>query len=68
MCGLYPHVGRRVRKEFEMTEFKWLWSKKLECVVEVLRAGNFPDTVMVRLPDDRVIQVYKSELENPNGR
>lgn len=45
---------------------KWLWWTKGECVVEVLRTGHFPTTAMVKLPDDRTIEVDMDELEIPN--
>lgn len=46
---------------------KWLWWRKGECVVEVIRTGHFPNTVMVKLPDDRVVEAELSEMENHNG-
>jgi hypothetical protein len=46
---------------------KWMWWKKGECVVEILRRGNYPDTVMVRLPNDVETQVYQNELETNHG-
>lgn len=44
---------------------KWLWWGKGECVVEVLRTGHYPTTAMVKLPDDRVIEVDTCELDIP---
>lgn len=46
---------------------KWLWWTKGECVVEVLRTGHFPTTALVKLPDDRTIEVDMDELEIPNN-
>lgn len=45
---------------------KWLWWSKGECVVEVLNTGHFPTTAMVKLPDDRTIEVDICELDLPN--
>jgi len=45
----------------------WMWWKKGECVVKVLRRGNYPDTVMVRLPNDIETQVYQNELESDHA-
>lgn len=46
---------------------KWCWHNKLECVVEVINAGHFPDTATVRLPDDRTTEVYIADLETNHG-
>lgn len=51
----------------QVTLPKWMWWKDGKCVVEILRRGNYPDTVMVRLPNDAETQVYQNELETPNG-
>lgn len=45
---------------------KWMWWAKGECVVEVLRTGHFPTTAMVKMPDDKTIEVDIDELEIPN--
>lgn len=42
---------------------RWVWLKSLSCVVEVKRCGHFPTTVMVQLPDDKVIEVEAADLE-----
>jgi len=49
------------------TEFypKWRWYKNGKCVVEVLKRGHFPSTLIVRLPDDTELEVEYHELENP---
>lgn len=47
----------------QYTQPKWCWHKTLECVVEVLRTGHFPTTAIVRLPDDREIEVDLIDLE-----
>jgi hypothetical protein len=44
---------------------KWMWWCKGECVVEILRMGHFPTTTMVRLPNDKEIEVDIDELEMP---
>lgn len=41
----------------------WLWHKQFKCVVKVLTTGHFPSTVMVELPDDKVIEVEVEQLE-----
>jgi len=41
----------------------WVWWKKGECVVKVLKRGHFPTTAMVQLPSDRVTEVEIDELE-----
>ena len=38
---------------------------KGECVVEVLKTGHFPTTAMVKLPNDKTIEVDTNELEIP---
>jgi len=47
---------------------KYQWWGKGECVVEVVRSGHFPDTVMVKLPNDVHTEVYKKDLENYHGK
>ena len=42
---------------------EWCWHRKLECVVKVLKTGHFPGTAIVRLPDDREIEVEINDLE-----
>ena len=42
------------------------WTKG-DCTVEILRAGNFPDTVMVELPNHVITQIAVDELEIPAG-
>ena len=45
---------------------KWMWSSRGECVVEVIKTGHFPTSAMVRLPDDKEIEVDIDELEMAN--
>lgn len=47
---------------------QWMWWDKNACVVEILRTGHFPTTVMVQLPDDRVTEVDIEELVNAKGK
>lgn len=47
---------------------QWVWWCKGECVIEVIGTGHFPTTVMGKLPDDRIIEIDRDELENTNGR
>ena len=35
---------------------RWIWWAPGACVVEALRTGHFPDTLMVKLPDDRSLR------------
>jgi hypothetical protein len=44
---------------------QYCWSRDMECVVEVKSIGHFPNTVMVILPNDKVVEVERSDLE-PN--
>ncbi len=42
---------------------QWMWNNKLQCVVELIKTGHFPTTAMVKLPDDRVVEVDIEDLE-----
>lgn len=42
---------------------QWAWWIPGECVVEVLERGHFPTTLMVKLPDDKVIEIDEHNLE-----
>ncbi len=42
---------------------EWVWWRKGECVVKVLKRGHYPTTVMVRLPSDKETEVELDELE-----
>lgn len=46
---------------------KWQWWKAGECVVEVIKAGHFPTSVTVRLPNDKFTEIDITELENYSG-
>jgi hypothetical protein len=43
---------------------KYAWSISLECVVEVIGMGYFPDSLTVRLPNDIVTTVYRQDLQD----
>ena len=43
---------------------KWVWWVKGECVVEVLGAGHYPTTIMVKLPNDKTTEIDCDEVEN----
>jgi hypothetical protein len=45
---------------------KWCWSRSMECVVEILRIGHFPTSVMVRLPDGRETELEMEDLQHAN--
>lgn len=45
---------------------KWMWWRKGECVVEVLHAGHFPTTAVVKLPNDAETEVEIADLELPS--
>lgn len=47
---------------------EWCWHNTMECVVRVLNRGHFPDTAMVQLPDDRVIETSMNDLRDKDGR
>jgi len=40
------------------------WSKSQECVVEIISRGHYPDTVVVKLPNESTTEVYASDLTN----
>lgn len=41
---------------------QYMWWAKGECTVELLKSGHFPTTVMVKLPNDLVMEVDFDEL------
>jgi hypothetical protein len=45
-----------------------MWWDKGECVVEVLRSGHFPTTIMAKLPNDKETEIDINELEDPRYR
>lgn len=42
---------------------EWCWHSELQCVVKVVGTGHFPNTAMVQLPDDRVVEIEIQHLE-----
>jgi len=58
--------GRTIMKDNRVNLYKWMWWAKGECVVEVLRTGHFPNTAMVRLPNDKETEIEVHELEMSN--
>ena len=40
-----------------------LWHTQMQCRVELLRRGFFPDTVIIRTPSGLETQVYLNKLE-----
>ena len=53
-------------KDSRMQLYKWMWWTKGECVVEVLKTGHFPTSVMVKLPNDKETEIEIHELELTN--
>jgi hypothetical protein len=53
-------------KDKKLWLHKWMWWNKGECVVEVLKTGHFPTSAMVRLPNDKEVEIDINELEMPN--
>lgn len=47
---------------------RWRWCKRNKCVVEIISIGHFPSTVLAKLPDDRVVEIDMTDLEDTNGR
>jgi hypothetical protein len=42
---------------------QWAWWIPGECVVELIERGHFPTTLIVRMPDDREIEIDENDLE-----
>jgi len=45
---------------------KWVWWKKGECVVEVIKTGHFPTTIIGKLPTGKETEIDIDELELHN--
>jgi len=59
-----PHLYTEiVMKDNRVNLYKWMWWSKGECVVEVLKTGHYPNTAMVRLPNDKETEIEVHELE-----
>lgn len=41
---------------------RWCWHDEFKCVVEIIRSGHFPTSVVVRLPDDSEIETDIEKL------
>jgi hypothetical protein len=42
---------------------EWCWHTELECVVRIMKTGHFPNTALVQLPDDRIVEIEIQHLE-----
>jgi hypothetical protein len=42
---------------------QWVWWKKGECVVEVIKAGHYPTSIIGKLPNDKETEIDIDELE-----
>ena len=42
---------------------KWVWWKAGECVVEVLKTGHFPTTIIGKLPNGKETEIDIDELD-----
>ncbi len=51
--------------ESNITHKKWAWWRVGECVVEVLKRGHFPTTVLAKLPNDKITEIDLTELDLP---
>ena len=43
---------------------EWMWCKSMECVVQVLSVGHYPDTFIVKMPNEHETEVYAKDLTN----
>lgn len=41
---------------------QFVWYKKLECKVEVIKTGHFPTSLIVKLPDGKMIETDSENL------
>jgi hypothetical protein len=41
---------------------QWMWWRTGECVVEVLKSGHFPTSVLCKLPNDVTTEIDIDEL------
>lgn len=46
---------------------QWMWWVAGECVVEILKTGHFPTTVIVKLPNDKETEIDITELQFTGG-
>jgi hypothetical protein len=47
---------------------QWVWWTKGKCVVEVLKTGHFPTSVIAKLPDGLETEIDMDELELIEGK
>jgi hypothetical protein len=47
---------------------KWVWWKKGECVVEVLKMGHYPTSIIAKLPNDTESEIDIDELDLHNEK
>jgi hypothetical protein len=46
---------------------KWVWWRNGECVVEVLKLGHYPTTIIGKLPNDKEVEIDIDQLELTEG-
>ena len=58
-------VAKKPKKQKQTTipYPQWAWWIPGECVVELLKRGHFPTTLIVKLPNDREIEIDEDTLE-----
>lgn len=49
--------------EQQLSVPRWVWWKKGECVIEVIKRGHYPATIMGKLPDDSIVEIELSDIE-----
>lgn len=42
---------------------KWVWWTKGECVIEVIRTGHYPTSIMGKLPNGNETEIDIDELD-----
>lgn len=42
---------------------KWVWWRSGECVIEVIKIGHYPTTIIGKLPNSKEIEIDIDELE-----
>jgi hypothetical protein len=45
---------------------RWVWWKKGECVVEVIKTGHFPTSIIGKLPSGKESEIDIDELDLHN--
>jgi hypothetical protein len=54
---------KNVRIKNRLPYPQWAWWISGECVVEIIERGHFPTTIMVKLPNESIIEIDEEELE-----